>query len=624
MAALRSRLIVAYALLLGIHLTIVLNALPPAVIFGGVPLGSPDYQTHFAQMQVLTETSTRFGRTWAYDPGLLAGHPEGLAFSLDNRGHAAFSRLLERAGVERSTAFNLFALLSSLLMPLSIWLTARLLELGRGSELVATGAAILLWHFDWAPHFAWHGGMISFATVSHGSLVALAAFHRALHTRGAWIWLLLAVLLPLLVLIHVLSVVVLLVPMLALYVNRFRHLDRRAHALTWAVAVSTLALSLTWLYPSLSRMALIAPSRVLGQSGPGSLLLDYIGIHPIDPMSVSGQTPFRLAVFAGALMTLRTWRKEGDSRFFVAFASLVWLLGMTYLASLLPLLSQTEPYRFVFPAMLMAGVVSAGWFVEALTLARLREMQPFSRGLVVVLCVLVLPRFIRPVMLAIPELEPAWHQPDGVIRSHTSRVMEPPPDDLLVAGLLQERGPASGRVLVQSWPLAELLHWATTWPILGGFPERRLIHQAANPFRDPSDGRLVGDELRQYLDRYNVHYLVMTDATYAMVEGRTELFEPVQVLLRHRVYRVRKPGTYFASGAGQVTAELNRLTVNGASPEPGTQSLVLKFHWLDELRCQPGCRLERAAIPHDPAGFIRVIGQPTLPAAFVIENSYER
>ena len=589
MAKLRAKLLVAYSLLLGVHLAIVLNALPPAVIFGGVPLGSPDYQTHFAQMQVLSEASTRFGRTWAYDPGLLAGQPEGLVFSLDNRGHAAFSRILERAGVERSTAFNLFVLLSSLLMPLSVWSAARLLEIGRGSELVATGAAILLWHFDWAPHFAWHGGMISFATVAHGSLVALAAFHRLLHSRSLGLWLLLAALLPLLVFVHVLSVVILIVPMLALYVYRFRHIGRTEHALTWAVTTATLALSLVWLYPVLSRMDLIAPSNTLGQAGPASLLLDYIGIHPIDPTSIGTQTPFRFAVLAGAIMTLRTWRKEGDRRFLVAFASLAWLLGITYLASLLPLLGQTEPYRFVFPAMLMAGVVSSAWFVEALKPARLREMQPLARSLVIVLAVLVLPRLIRSVMFAIPELEPSGHQPDGLVtRSRTSRVTLPPPDDRLVASLLKEQIPVTGRVLVQSWPLAELLRWATPWPILGGFPERRLIQQAANPFRNPVDARLVGDELRQYLDRYNVHYLVMTDPAYPMVESRADLFEPLQVIFRHRVYRVRKPGTYFSSGAGQVTAELNRLTVHAASPEPGTQSLVLKFHWLDELRCQPG------------------------------------
>ena len=627
MSILRSRLTVAYALIIAVHLALVLNAFPPAVVFGGAPVGSPDYQTHFAQTRILSQASARFGRTWAYDPGLLAGQPEGLVFSLDNRGHAAFSRLLERAGVQPSTAFNLFPLLSCLLLPLMIWFAARLLAVGRAGEVVATTFAVLLWQFDWAPHFAWRGGMISFATVSYASVLALAAFHCVMSSRRMGLWLLLALVLPLLVLIHVLSVVILLVPMVALYLHRFRRIGRLDHALTWAVAGATLAVSMIWLHPVLARLDLVAPSTALGQSGPGSLLHDYIGIHPIDPTSIGAQTPFRFAAFTGAVMTLRIWRRDRDGRFFFAVVSFVWLLCLTYLSSLIPVLGQTEPYRFVFPAMMMAAVVSSPWLVDTLTPARMRELQPFAKGLVVVLLVLLLPRFIRPVMLAIPELEPSWRPAAGpgapALQARTTRIQGVPPDDLLVARLLEERRFESGRVLVQSWPLAELLHWATVCPIVGGFPERRLIHQSVNPFRDPADPRLVGDALSEYLERYNVHYLIVTDPNPAL-ERRGDLLEPVQVILRHRIYRVRKPSTYFATGEGQVHAELNRLMVNGSRPAAGTQSLVLKFHWLDELRCRPGCRLERETIPADPAGFIRVVGAPTLPPDFTIENSYAR
>ena len=38
-------------------------------------------------------------------------------------------------------------------------------------------------------------------------------------------------------------------------------------------------------------------------------------------------------------------------------------------------------------------------------------------------------------------------------------------------------------MLVQHWAVGEFLGWATDKPIIGGFPDRRLIHEAANLFR---------------------------------------------------------------------------------------------------------------------------------------------
>ena len=628
------------ACVIATHLAAVFYALPPAVIFGPAPYGRPDYQTHYAQSTLLSQSLQRYGRLWSYDPNLLAGQPEGLVFDLDNKGHALFTHALVALGVPRPIAFNLFTLLSSLLAPLSVWLAARLFRVGRGAQNVAILLSVLLWHFDWAPHFAWSGGMISFATVSHGSLLALALFHRLLTEPRAWIAIALGLLLPALVLIHVLAVAILLVPLFGIYLARARRLGVRQHLLVWGLASTTLAASLTWLWPSLTHLDLVVASKQLGQAGASFLWFDFVGIQPADPLSPAYQTPFRLLAFCGAAITLWRWRKDADPRLLTAGMALGWLLGMTYLGSYLPVLGQSEPYRFVFPAMLLASVFAAPWWRESLSPRTWRTFPATARVLAAVLFILVLPRVVRQVMFTVPELEPggATQPPPGTLRSQSllafpppipvesraSRVAGPPLDDVLVAVLLRDHTTNEGRVLVQSWALAEYLRWASERPIIGGFPERRLVHQAAHPFRDLDDPRLHGDELAKYLERYNVRYLVMTTPEHAVVESRSDLLEPVQVLFRHRVYRVRKPARYFASGSGQVTAELNRITVKSASPTPGTQSLVLRFHWLDELRCRPGCRLEREAIPHDPAGFIRVVGQPTLPSELVIENSYER
>jgi hypothetical protein len=77
------------------------------------------------------QVHAEFGRAWAYDPNLLAGHPTGLIFDVDNKLHFGWTSTLVRLGVPLPVAFNLFALLACALAPVSLWLAARLLRVER-------------------------------------------------------------------------------------------------------------------------------------------------------------------------------------------------------------------------------------------------------------------------------------------------------------------------------------------------------------------------------------------------------------------------------------------------------------------------------------------------------------
>jgi len=69
-----------------------------------------------------------------------------------------------------------------------------------------------------------------------------------------------------------------------------------------------------------------------------------------------------------------------------------------------------------------------------------------------------------------------------------------PVDDNAVelADFIREQCLEPGRILVQKWEVGEFLYWATGKPVIGGFPDRRLIHEAANVFRRPDDKRYWG------------------------------------------------------------------------------------------------------------------------------------
>jgi hypothetical protein len=154
-----------------------------------------------------------------------------------------------------------------------------------------------------------------------------------------------------------------------------------------------------------------------------------------------------------------------------------------------------------------------------------------------------------------------------------------------------------------------------------------MIFQAADLFYFPLDDARYDAGLAEYLERYNVAYVVMSYPHLPAIERRTELLAPAGIQGgQHRVYRVKRPSGYFEAGSGRVSAELNRIAVTGARPAPGTQALTLRFHHMDELRCRASgsgeCRVERAEVPGDRAGFVRVVGEPTLPEKFVLELVY--
>jgi hypothetical protein len=300
----------------------------------------------------------------------------------------------------------------------------------------------------------------------------------------------------------------------------------------------------------------------------------------------------------------------------------------------LPLLKETEPYRFIVPAVFFAGLFAGPWYERVLRREWMRELGPTARAVIVVLLLLAVPRAIQHVIYFTPDLapkqggppiakpniaNPASLQPTPEFFSF--RHDNPPEDYHRVRDFLRDHCREEGRVLVEWWVLAEYLRWATDKPIIGGFPDRRLQHEAANLFRYKLEKRYYGRDLADYLVRYNIRYLVMSNP-YVAIEQRSDLLQPLKWLKYHRVYRVRHLGNYFARGAGRVRASLNRLEVEDARPEAGTQGLVLRFHHMKTLRCSPGCVVEKAPLPDNPVGFISVLGAPRLPARFVVENGY--
>ena len=349
-------------------------------------------------------------------------------------------------------------------------------------------------------------------------------------------------------------------------------------------------------------------------------------------------TTFRVVALAGLILTLWEWRRSKDGRLFFVTLCAGWLIFLSYVAGLVPGLQATEPYRFIAPTMMLAAALAGSWFSGLPEALQLRRQSTALKALLLVMLLLLLPRPLREMLYFIPELMPPVYL--GATSPGGENKPPPPaagaPDDqggpfrltgvsrdfIQVAAYLKSHCKHEGRVLVVDWPLGEYLRWATDRPIIGGFPERRTTHQAANIFRRPADPRLKGRALPDYLVRYNIRYVIMTGPLKKQLEERRRLLTLQQIVGTARVYRVNHLATYLARGSGTVTADLNRIEVTNARPAKGTQKVLLRFHHMKGLVCRPSCTLSGTPLPHSPVSFITVSGRPRLPERFVVELRY--
>ena len=93
--------------------------------------------------------------------------------------------------------------------------------------------------------------------------------------------------------------------------------------------------------------------------------------------------------------------------------------------------------------------------------------------------------------------------------------------------------------------------------------------------------------------------------------------EPVTDIFPFRIYRVKEPTGLIARGPGSVRASTNRIEVTGTDPD---RPVVLRYHWMEQLVCEPDCSIEQKPDKLDPVGFIRIPAPH--PADFVVSNGY--
>lgn len=625
----RAPLILAALALLAFHLGWFCYFVPLASWWTDTPIVGVDFETHVGQTMRFLEAMDGWGRGWLYDPRLLAGYPHGVIFDADNKGWEVWTWLVRGLGVSAGLAFNLFVVLAHLAVLPVVYLSARLFELPRRAALIAAGFASLLWFFDSFAHWCWWIGMVAYAVCGYLCLLPLALFYRWLRDRRASQALAAGLALGLAHLVHPYTFAVLVAPMLALYVRDFRRLGLRGHLAVVAMVAFTLAVNLWWLALAASFWHYILDSGFFGQSGPHYLLADYFGLVLDTATSglVGTRTGFRFLVLAAAIVGLWQWRRARDPRLLPLGLAILAMAVLAYVSGYIWLFRQIQPYRHVLPLAFLAVIPAAAALESALQRRLFRGLPPAATVLLAVLAVPAVQHLTRDILYftpgLLPEVAPLYSgekvlvAASGYPRHPDYRLLPARDDHEALARWLRGVDDGTSRFLIEEPAVGERLHWQTDAAILGGFRFRNLAHSMANLYRRHKFGVAGDDQLRTYFETYAVSHVVVTSqATWW--DSRPDLLVPAGKVGHHKIYRTTIKPHLIQQGGGQVTARPNEIAVVGSDP---TIDLVLRYHWMEHLVCEPGCQLRRDKIDDlDPVGFIRVPAPH--PADLVIVNRY--
>lgn len=610
---------VAVCAVVALHVALLATFAPPRVMLSPEPVVTIDYALHWYQVDRASAAFENGGRLWGWDPLQLAGQPAGIADDLTSKGTELFVIALSRLKVAPALAFNLFILLVHLLLPLAGWASARLFGLSRVEALVVHALWLCLWFFDSFVHWAWWVGMITWGFASYGSVLYVALLYRALSDKAAKWWLLLALCGAALTLVHPFVVLALSVPCLLMVAKSWRTLSLRDHGWLWAAVVAAGATALVWIGPTLRFRHYLTDVDTFFNARLEFLFFDFWDLIR-DGKQTGGpvRTVFRMLCFVAGGVTLHRWWRAGDRRA-VALGSLVlWCVAFAYLAAYSWWGRQTQPYRQIAPAMLAAALPAAVLLCEVFAPSRLRTYPRAAQLALLLLAVVALPRVVRTSLHYLPEALPqqvlrskldvlttplvGLNEPKPLTMAHHSAL----PGHLAVRDWLAVHHRGRGRVVVSEWVMGEYLAAeARGVPILGGIRERNVPHVDAHLFRLDPEGDLPPAELSAYFRRYAAGFVIM-GGEHGPVDARRDLLEPLEVVGGYRIYRVREEPSYFAVGQGRVLSQaVDRIEVEATTPD-----VVLRFHYMETLVCEPGCRVEREPVAGDRVGFIRVRGAP--------------
>jgi hypothetical protein len=305
---------------------------------------------------------------------------------------------------------------------------------------------------------------------------------------------------------------------------------------------------------------------------------------------------------------------------------IVSMAALTFLGGYTPF-AQIQPYRHNLPLAFALVIPAAWWLTKTVHARPWRTLEPTQRvlgaafGLLAALGVLAEIRyFFAPTM--------AEHQvvDDGTKvlmnslgHNYTPRYTYDEQHDWEgVLAYIAAHDDGQGRWLIQDQALGEYAMARTRAQVMGGFLVRNIEHSDANWFRREGLPPYSAEALAEYMKTYAIRWVVLQKYTLdPWWDQHPELVTRAGFVDGWIFYQVNVRSSLLG-GRGRVKAELNRISVTRTNPK---QDVLVRFHWMETLRCEPDCEIERVPVDGDRVGFMRIPAPH--PRDFVIENTYE-
>ncbi len=598
-----------------------------AILFSDVPYAGLDFDTHITQAYRVVEGLEGWNRSWVYDVQLLAGAPNGVIFDADNKGWSLITYGGKQLGLSQGFSFNLFIIAAHVGVVPLVYGGSRMLRVGPWGSLLAAAMAVLYWNFDSWSHWCWYVGMIAYGFASLTFVVPLGLFYRWSDERRPWQLIGTAVSLALAHLIHPYTFFILVFPMLVLYARSAPTLSWREHLGVFGVVACVLLVNGYWLLNAARFWHYILDSSLFANTGPKSAVWDALNIlvEPAATGIIGKRAVYRNLALLGGLTMMVVWWRRGDARTLPIGGALVALIVLGYLGGATPL-DQTQPYRNLLPAGFL-GCMLTGALVESAVAHRVfAGFSSGARWTVRLLCVpLALLLVHEAKYYFIEDLpEPAVLPHGEKAQLAASGYPEHAPYDYAnwnldaLAEWVELADDGNGRFLVEGWSWGEQLAWKTDAQIMGGFIWRNIEHSWSNFFRRRPQGIATPKEWQRYFETYAIHWVIITSPKHATPwHDNNPTLEKEIEFGDFRAYRVRKRSGFIVKGPGRVKASTNRIEVYDTDP---SKPVVLRYHWLETLRCLPDCELQRERVKDDKVGFIRI--PPGHPKNFLVFNKY--
>ena len=608
----RERLVLAGILL--VHALLVAGLVASFADLWANPFRAQDYTPHFYADVHIAERLRSRGRFWGYDPFWMAGYPEGQVTLVDNKLYCLLV-MLAPAGLE-ALAFNCGVLLSILSVPGLLYLAARLCALERADAVGAAIAAAVGTFSVPAAVVFWSGGGISFFLVSVLVVPASVALARMvakgpLLTRSGCLAVVAG---AFCVFVHPVAAPMLLGAMLpGLVIGGKRSFLARLRDVGWISCVLVLPM-LPFLEASLWLRGPARPvdpaAHGIFRGGINQLLVDWVlGLFRSDGAFGAGGL-LAILILAGLGRQRRGERatSESDGDDLARRVILTMAAGsalVTYVApDLIEPFRLLQPYRFVIPLCFFLCVPAGRGVARGVRL--MAGGRPLAWIVMALLTV--------PVGIAVRDLWP-WlvlgHGDDPTETQLSEFVRRSTSDDdrILVESTVTPAPVAAGAtrtILLRRFALLpleakrEYLGYVATAP----FMAHRYASFTGGKLFGRDLGALSAADLDAMLGRYDVTWVVgCAPQTVRRLSELSGVLDANEVLGDCQVFRVRAPvRSRFLEGQGRVHAELDRIDVSGASGE----RVVLKYHWLPNLRTEPPLPIEEVRLPGAAVGFIGI------------------